>query len=157
MQLLKTSADVWNMDHWKLLSIFVTFLKGCQKSGSVARIWLLCQLSSISNRVTSHHRSFHIFARRAYCVGGSLKIMCVRPSVRRRPSVAIKNDQVLNGKTSLWKVSSSKRDPKKEHLQDLIARFWDVDEISGNQNNWKIIWSNDVFECFWTKLVKYTQ
>ena len=64
-------------------------------------------------------------------------------------SVRSITDQVLNGKTSLWKVSSSKRDPKKEHLQDLIARFWDVDEISGTQRNWRIIWSNDVFERFW--------
>ena len=58
--------------------------------------------------------------------------MSVRVSVRvceRRVCVAIKNDQVLNGKSSLSKVSSSKRDPKKEHLQDLIARFSDVDEI----------------------------
>ena len=50
---------------------------------------------------------------------------------RRRPCVAIKNDQVLNGKSSLSKVSSSKRDPKRDHLQDLIARFSDVEEICG--------------------------
>ena len=59
-------------------------------------------------------------------------MMCVRPCVCvcvRRPSVAIKNDQVLNGKTSVSKVNGSKRDPKKEHLQDLIAHFSDVDEI----------------------------
>ena len=78
-----------------------------------------------------------IFAPRAYCVGGSLKMMCVCVcvrvfSVRRRPCVAIKNDQVLNGKSSLSKVSGSKRDQKMDHLQDLIARFSDVDEISGN-------------------------
>ena len=70
--------------------------------------------------------------------------------------VVIKNDQVLNGKTSLWKVSSSKRDPKKEHLQDLIARFWDVDVISGNRcdytsmyvfdTNREMIWS--ILACF---------
>ena len=61
-------------------------------------------------------------------------MMCVCVSVRVsvRTCVAIKNDQVLNGKTSLSKVSSSKRDPKRDHLQDLIARFSDVDEISGN-------------------------
>ena len=73
------------------------------------------------------------FARRAYCVGGSLKMMCVSVCVYLCVScVAIKNDQVLNGKSSLSKVSSSKRDPKRDHLQDLIARFSDVDEISGN-------------------------
>ena len=80
-----------------------------------------------------------IFARRAYCVGGSLKMMCVRPCVVCtcvvRLSVAIKNDQVLNGKSSLSKVNGSKRDPKKVHLQDLIARFLDLDEISGTQHN----------------------
>ena len=66
-----------------------------------------------------------LFARRAYCVGGSLKMMCVRPSVCTsvRVCVAIKNDQVLNGKTSVSKVNGSKRDPKKIHLQDFIARF----------------------------------
>ena len=66
-----------------------------------------------------------LVARRAYCVGGSLKIMCVRPCVDDdvRLSVAIKNDQVLNGETSVSKVNGSKRDPKKIHLQDLIARF----------------------------------
>ena len=79
----------------------------------------------------------YVFARRAYCVGGSPKMMCVRPCVRVYvcTCVAIKNDQVLNGKTSVSKVNGSKRDPKKVHLQDLIARFWDVDEISGNQSN----------------------
>ena len=82
-----------------------------------------------------------IFARRAYCVGGSLKIMCVRPSVRRRrrPSVAIKNDQVLNGKSSLSKVNGSKRDPKRDQIDGLIARFWDVDEICGTKRNWRVI------------------
>ena len=64
-------------------------------------------------------------------MGGSLKMMCVRPCVSLS-CVAIKNDQVLNGKSSLSKVSGSKRDPKKEHLQDLIARFSDIGEISGN-------------------------
>ena len=58
--------------------------------------------------------------------------MCVRVSVRDTVCVAIKNDQVLNGKNSLSKVSSSKRDPKKNQIDDLIARFSDVDEISGN-------------------------
>ena len=37
--------------------------------------------------------------------------------------VTIDRRAVLNDKTSLPKVSSSKRDPKKEHLQDLIASF----------------------------------
>ena len=55
---------------------------------------------------------------------------CVRPSVC--VCVTIKNDQVLNGKSSLSKVSSSKRDPKKVTEAVLIARFSDVDEISGN-------------------------
>ena len=56
--------------------------------------------------------------------------VCVRVCVRTSHDArTIKNDQVLNGKSSLSKVSSSKRDPKKEHLQDLIARFSDVDEI----------------------------
>ena len=68
-------------------------------------------------------------------MGESLKIMCVRPCVRTTTSVAIKNDQVLNGKSSLSKVNGSKRDPKKVHLQDLIARFSDVDEISGTKRN----------------------
>ena len=45
----------------------------------------------------------------------------VRPYVR--PSVAIKNDQVLDDKSSVSKVNGSKRDPKKVRLQDLIARF----------------------------------
>ena len=58
-----------------------------------------------------------IFARRAYCVGGSLKIMCVRPCV------AIKNDQVLDGKSSVSKVNGSKRDPKRDQIDGLIARF----------------------------------
>mgnify|MGYP004180630265 CR=1 FL=1 len=80
-----------------------------------------------------------LVARRAYCVGGSLKIMCVRPCVCVSVRLVIKNDQVLNGKTSLWKVSSSKRDPKKGRLSVLIARFWDVDEISGTERNWRII------------------
>ena len=66
-----------------------------------------------------------LVARRAYCVGGSLKIMCVRPSVRRRRRVcvAIKNDQVLNDKSSLSKVNGSKRDPKRDQIDGLIARF----------------------------------
>ena len=65
-------------------------------------------------------------------MGASQKMMCVvRLSVCTHV-VALKNDQVLNGKSSLSKVSGSKRDPKRDHLQDLIARFSDVDEISGN-------------------------
>ena len=96
-----------------------------------------------------------IIARRAYCVGGSLKMMCVcvRVSVSLYvcvSCVAIENNQVLNGKTSLSKVSDSKRDPKKVHIDDLIARFWDVDEISGIHCNWRIIWLNDVFRIIET-------
>ena len=48
-------------------------------------------------------------------------VMCVR--IDRRA--------ILNDKTSVPKVSSSKRDPKKEHLTDLVARFSDVEEICG--------------------------
>ena len=118
------------------------------------RIWLLNQSSrelSVTNFLRYFGRSLRdhiaqsacdLVARRAYCVGGSLKIMCVRPCVCLYDvcvSVAIKNDQVLNGKTSVSKVNGSKRDPKKVHLQDLIARFWDVDEISGTKRNWRII------------------
>ena len=37
--------------------------------------------------------------------------------------VAFKNDQVLNGKTSVSKVNGSKRDPKRDQIDGLIARF----------------------------------
>ena len=47
--------------------------------------------------------------------------VCVRVSVRL--CVAIKNDQVLNGKSSLSKVNGSKRDPKRDQIDGLIARF----------------------------------
>ena len=40
-------------------------------------------------------------------------------------------DQVLNGKTLLSKVSSSKRDPKRGTGDVLVARFSDVEEICG--------------------------
>ena len=59
-------------------------------------------------------------------MGGSLKMMCVRPSVclyDDDDDDAPKNDQVLNGKSSLSKVSGSKRDPKRDQIDDLIARF----------------------------------
>ena len=59
-------------------------------------------------RNSTDHDLILIFARRAYCVGGSPKMMCVRPSVCT--CVTIKNDQVLNGKSSLSKVNGSKRD-----------------------------------------------
>ena len=117
------------------------------------RIWLLNQSSrelSVTNFLRYFGRSLRdhiaqsacdLVARRAYCVGGSLKIMCVRPSVRLyvRTSVAIKNDQVLNGKSSLSKVNGSKRDPKRDQIDGLIARFWDVDEICRTKRNWRVI------------------
>ena len=81
-------------------------------------VWSSCPKGLLCGRVSKNH----------VCPS-----VCI--SVRRRPCVAIKNDQVLNGKSSLSKVNGSKRDPKKVHLQDLIARFWDVDEISGTQHN----------------------
>ena len=57
--------------------------------------------------------------------------------------VAIKNDQVLNGKCSLSKVSAAKRDPERDQIDDLIARFGDVNVISGNRCDYT---SMDVFD-----------
>ena len=97
-----------------------------------------------------HHHPLlkkQLIARRVYCVGESPKMMCFC-SHDVCTCVPSKRDQVWDGKTSLSKVSGSKRDPKKEHVPDLIACFWDVDEISRNRSNWKIIWSNDVFRPF---------
>ena len=88
-------------------------------------VWSSCPKGLLCGRVSKNH----------VCPS-------VCPSVRTTTTtigVATKNDQVLNGKTSLSKVSDSKRDPKKVHLQDLIARFWDVDEISGTHRNWRVI------------------
>ena len=83
-------------------------------------VWSSCPKGLLCGRVSKNH-------------------VCPSVCTSVRPSVAIKNDQVLNGKSSLSKVSGSKRDPKKVHLQDLIARFWDVDEICGTKRNWRII------------------
>ena len=46
-------------------------------------------------------------------------------------SVTIDRRAVLNDKTSLPKVNSSKRDPKRGTGDVLVARFSDVEEICG--------------------------
>ena len=80
--------------------------------------------------LSSYYRNYVFGGRSNYCPKG---LLCGRvsknhvcPSVCisvRVSSVAIKNDQVLNGKSSLSKVSGSKRDPKRDQIDGLIARF----------------------------------
>ena len=55
-------------------------------------------------------------------------------------SVTIDRRADLNDKTSLPKVSSSKRDPKKEHVDDLVTLFSDVVEICGNRCDYTLIY-----------------
>ena len=49
--------------------------------------------------------------------------VCVYVCTCVRVYVTIKNDQVLDGKSSLSKVNGSKRDPKRDQIDGLIARF----------------------------------
>ena len=60
-------------------------------------------------------------------MGGSLKMMCVcvMCDVCVFVCLCVRSitDQVLNGKTLLSKVSSSKRDPKRGTGDVLVARF----------------------------------
>ena len=67
-------------------------------------------------------------------MGGSPKMMCVfvRVSCVRRSR---KTRSGFERKTSLSKVSSSKRDPKKEHVDDLVPVFEMSMKSSGNQSN----------------------
>ena len=130
----------------------------CEK----CRIWLLNRtfrhkLSALLWEVPAGpHRAVGVWSscpKGLLCGRVSKNDVCVCVSVSLcvcTPSVAIKNDQVLNGKSSLSKVSGSKRDPKRDQIDGLIARFWDVGEISGIHCNWRIIWLNDVFRIIET-------
>ena len=86
-----------------------------------------------SKRGYRYNVSHHKETGETRCTGTSGKIREV-PVQRVSPgsfpwmifyttSVTIENDQVLNGKSSLSKVNGSKRDPKRDQIDGLIARF----------------------------------